>query len=72
MEPYAPIEGFFLYVGTYDGNRLLRMRCCQRFDSDRVARAIFDEFKRLNFNPAFKDSGTIGGDKVITAKFKRV
>ena len=72
MEPYSPVDGFFLYVGAYDDNRLLRVRCCQRFDSDRLAKAIAEEFERLNFKTAFKDAGTLDGDKVFIAKLKHV
>lgn len=72
MEPYSPVDGFFLYVGAYDDNRLLRVRCCQRFDGDRVAKAIADELERLNFKPAFKDAGTLDGDKVFIDKLKHI
>ncbi len=70
MEPYVPIEGFFLFVGAYDDNRLLRIRCCQRFDSDGVARAIAAQLDNIGFKTAFKDSGTLRGDKVYIDKFK--
>lgn len=72
MEPYLPIDGFFLFVGAYDDNRILRVRCCQRFDSDRVAKEIAAELERLNFKPAFKDSGTLVGDKIFIDKLKHV
>ena len=72
MEPYSPVDGFFLYVGAYDDNRLLRVRCCQRFVGDHVAKAIADELERLNFKPAFKDAGTLDGDKVFIDKLKHV
>lgn len=72
MEPYSPIDGFFLYAGAYDDNKTFRVRCCQRFDSDRVAKAIADELKLLNFNPTLKDGGTISGDKVFIDKLKHI
>ena len=72
MEPYSPVEGFFLYVSAYDDNRLLHVCCCQRFNSDHVAKAIAAELERLNVKPSFKDAGTLDGDKVFIDKLKHV
>ena len=72
MEPAVPIEGFFLFVGAYDGNKLLRIRCCQRFDTDKVARAIANELDELGFKTALKDGGIQHGDKVFIDKIKRI
>ena len=72
MEPAVPIEGFFLFVGAYDNNKLLRIRCCQRFDSDKISRAIATELDQLGFKTALKDGGIQRGDKVFIDKIKRV
>ena len=72
MEPAVPIEGFFLFIGAYDGNKLLRIRCCQRFDSDKIARAIANELELLGFKTTLKDGGMTGGDKVFIDKIKRI
>ena len=72
MEPAVPIEGFFLFIGAYDGNKVLRIRCCQRFDSDKIARAIANELDLLGFKTALKDGGTTSGDKIFIDKIKRI
>lgn len=66
MEPYSPVDGFFLYVDAYDDNRLLRVRCYQRSDSDHFAKAIAAELERLNVKPFFKDAGTLDEFNIVS------
>ena len=66
MEPYVPTNGFFLFVGSY--GKELRIRICQRFDSDRLAKAITEEFKNLGLDASFLDKGIVRGDKVYVEK----
>lgn len=70
MEPYVPTNGFFLFVGSYGGE--LRIRICQRFDSDRLARAMAEAFGRIGLNATVCDAGMVTGDKVYVEKLKHI
>lgn len=62
MEPYVPTNGFFLFAGSY--RDVFKIRVCQRFDSDRLVRAIAAEFGEAGIMTNVTEADDVYGDKV--------
>ncbi len=70
MEPYMPTGGIFVTLGSY-GDRL-RLRFTQKFESDRIVKAVADRFVRLGIMAEYKDCGYIGSDYVLADRIKEI
>ncbi len=70
MEPYMPTGGMFVTLGSY-GDRL-RLRFTQKFENDRVVKAVAERFALMGITAEYKDCGYIGSDYVLADKIKEI